>query len=74
MITEGISRALADLRAAGCDADADRIESALTPKPAPDNRAEWSLHDRVEFALRDAGFDYDEAFAIASIAAARNPS
>lgn len=30
MITEGISKALADLRAAGCDADADRIESALT--------------------------------------------
>ena len=30
MITVGISKALADLRAAGCDADADHIESALT--------------------------------------------
>lgn len=29
-----------------------------------------SLHDRVEFALRDAGFDYDEALRIALLAAA----
>jgi len=34
MITEGISKALADLRAAGCDADADRLESALTKAEA----------------------------------------
>lgn len=33
------------------------------------NSAEWPLLDRVEFALRDAGFDYDEAFRIAHLAA-----
>lgn len=27
-----------------------------------------SLHDRIEFALRDAGFDLDEAFHIAELA------
>ena len=35
MITEGISKALADLRAAGCDADADRIEAALASSAGP---------------------------------------
>lgn len=35
------------------------------PKPAP---VGMDLHDRVEFALRDAGFDYDEASRIASLA------
>lgn len=30
----------------------------------------WTLHDRVEFALRDAGFDLDEASHIAALAAA----
>jgi len=39
----------------------------------PEDRSKWSLHDRVEFALRDAGFDYDEAFNIASVAAAPAP-
>lgn len=29
------------------------------------NDPSWPLHDRVEFALRDAGFDYDEASDIA---------
>jgi hypothetical protein len=33
------------------------------------NNHEWPLLDRVEFALRDAGFDYDEAFRIAHLAA-----
>lgn len=28
---------------------------------------EWSLHDRVEFALRDAGFGLDEAFRLAAL-------
>jgi hypothetical protein len=32
-----------------------------------------SLHDRVEFALRDSGFDYDEAFRIAELADAPPP-
>lgn len=49
-----------DLRGEG----AGRADAVL------ENRSEWSLHDRVEFALRDAGFDYDEAFNIASIASA----
>lgn len=30
----------------------------------------WSLHDRVEFALRDAGFDLDEAAMVAELAGA----
>lgn len=60
-----------------------RIERALSAQPAdpakasgsvPDVRAEWSLHDRVEFALRDAGFDYDLAFDIASKAATPSAS
>ncbi|WP_372483807.1 hypothetical protein AB9H29_12215 [Stenotrophomonas sepilia] len=33
----------------------------------------WSLHDRVEFALRDAGFDLDEAaFVAESVSAQQN--
>jgi hypothetical protein len=48
------------------------VES-LGREAEPDNRAEWSLHDRVEFALRDAGFDYDEAFEIASLSAGAEP-
>lgn len=38
----------------------DALPAALNP-----NWAEWPLFDKVEFALRDAGFDYDEAFALA---------
>lgn len=47
------------------------LESLTTSLPAarvPD--ANQSLEDRVEFALRDAGFDYDEASRIAMLAAA----
>ena len=36
------------------------------PPAAPQVPEGMSLFDRVEFALRDAGFDYDEAFDIAS--------
>jgi hypothetical protein len=40
--------------------------SAVGAKPLD---ASWPLMDRVEFALRDAGFDYDEAFRVAYDAA-----
>lgn len=56
------------LRAAD-NADAAKVRTVRASGSAPDDRAEWSLHDRVEFALRDAGFDYDLAFDIASKAA-----
>lgn len=49
----------------------DHIEDKLGM--VAEDRSKWSLHDRVEFALRDAGFDYDEAFNIASVAAAPAP-
>lgn len=42
-------------------------EEAATRRSNPS----WSLHDRVEFALRDAGFDYDEASRIAVLASAK---
>ena len=47
-----------------------RERQAKGIKPAASVPAGWSLHDRVEFALRDAGFDYDEASRIAMLAAA----
>lgn len=55
MITEGISKALADLRAAGCDADADRLESALTKAEAVEPVAEvYEWHTCGRDALGEA--------------------
>jgi len=49
--------------------DEDTVPVYLHPQPAelaePQDTSSWSLHDRVEFALRDAGFDLDEASRIA---------
>jgi len=45
--------------------DYARAALAATSKQQVDPA--WSLHDRVEFALRDAGFDLDEASRIALI-------
>lgn len=45
---------------------------APVPPPAPEPHGEFSLHDRIEFALRDAGFDLDEASRLA-IAALQQP-
>lgn len=36
--------------------------------------ASWSLHDRIEFALRDAGFGLDEASKIATLATHPQPT
>ena len=47
---------------------ADRTEAGADGEKGVNN-PEWPLLDRVEFALRDAGFDYDEAFRIAHLAA-----
>ncbi len=49
------------------------IRAALAARqPADPERGHidpsWSLHDRVEFALRDAGFDLDEAAFVAEAA------
>lgn len=47
---------------------ARQYEKRVTPAVRAVDVAKFSLHDRVEFALRDAGFDYDEAFRIATLA------
>jgi len=45
-------------------------DAALSVQPSPGGQGdEMPLIDRVEFALRDAGFSYDEAFRIAHLAA-----
>lgn len=63
-----LDRLLTDAYNAGTEgADLDLIAArkalAATGKQQVD--PSWSLHDRVEFALRDAGFDFDEASRIA---------
>jgi len=77
MITEGISKAVADLRDAGCDADADRIESAITKAEAaepvasvPDGFAlvpskmyvSPEQWDAAQFAFGGPGTDEEEGF------------
>lgn len=50
------------------------LEAALNAAPQPQAiDPSWSLHDRVEFTLRDAGFDLDEASRIAALAATPQP-
>ncbi len=57
---------------------AARSDSTLidaSPKGDPEHGRidpSWSLHDRVEFALRDAGFDLDEAAFVAEAASVAN--
>ncbi len=57
----------------------DTLKAALAARqPVDPERGHidpsWSLHDRVEFALRDAGFDLDEAAFVAEAAdRARQP-
>lgn len=64
---------------AGLRACAGELEAALAARqPVDPDRGHidpsWSLHDRVEFALRDAGFDLDEAAFVAEAAdRARQP-
>lgn len=55
----------------------DRIRELAARQPVDPERGHidpsWSLHDRVEFALRDAGFDLDEAaFVAESVTAHQN--
>lgn len=53
----------------------DGYVPADSPKGDPEHGRidpSWSLHDRVEFALRDAGFDLDEAAFVAEAASVAN--
>lgn len=62
---------------------AERLQAVYslrrTPQPVTpaggevSNSKGWPLFDRIEFALRDAGFDYDEAFAVAHRATRDEP-
>ena len=59
---------------------ADKLDRLIelidaSPKGDPEHGRidpSWSLHDRVEFALRDAGFDLDEAAFVAEAASVAN--
>lgn len=52
----------------------DEVRAALLIDASPKGGIDlsWSLHDRVEFALRDAGFDLDEAAFVAEAASVAN--
>lgn len=63
---------------AGAELDELRLagyEASITPLGNPyvgeavRNDPSWPLFDRVDFALRDAGFDFDQAAEIAALAA-----
>lgn len=51
---------------------ADELLALIDASPKGVINPEWSLHDRVEFALRDAGFDLDEAAFVAEAASVAN--